>query len=223
MSLKDVCILICIIFLVLVGCSSPKSSHRTVNDHTYVDLKLPSGTLWSTCNIGANNPWEIGNHFLWGETKPIEEKKSSGYLWGQRGNYIKYGEVDNKMILDKEDDAASVLWGGKWRMPTNEELEELKKYCLCLTVRNYKRTGVGGQIFISKRNGKKIFLPVDGLFGNYWTASLYQSNQSDCVHYHHFVSKIHFERGEARTYPIQFTCRFREVRCLIRPVMSKDK
>ncbi|MBP5421103.1 MAG: hypothetical protein J6Y78_01545 [Paludibacteraceae bacterium] len=217
-------IVIQIVLLSWVACLG--HAQDTKQEHTYVDLKLPSGTLWATCNIGANNPWEIGNHFLWGETVPIEEKDSSGYLWGQKGNYIKYGEVDNKMILDKEDDAASVLWGGKWRMPTNEELEELKKYCFCLTVRNYKRTGVGGQIFISKRNGKKIFLPVDGLFGNYWTASLYQSyqsNQSDCVHYHHFVSKIHFERGEARTYPIQFTCRFREVRCLIRPVMSKDK
>ena len=221
MSLKDVCILICIIFLALVGCSSHKSSHRTVNDHMYVDLKLPSGTLWSTCNLGANNPWEIGDHFLWGETKPKSEKDTSGYLWGQRGNYIKYGVVDNKMILDKEDDAASVLWGGKWRMPTSEELEELKKYCFCLTVRNYKRTGIGGQIFISKRNGKKIFLPVDGIFGRYWTACLCQLDGR--VHHHYFIYKPRYKRGETHSFGVQSECRFREARCLIRPVMSKDE
>ena len=125
------------------------------------------------------------------------------------------------MILDKEDDAASVLWGGKWRMPTSEELEELKKYCFCLTVRNYKRTGIGGQIFISKRNGKKIFLPVDGIFGRYWTSCLCQLDGR--VHHHYFIYKPRYKRGETHSFGVQSECRFREARCLIRPVMSKDE
>ena len=156
-----------------------RAAIKTHNGHEYVDLGLPSGTLWATCNIGASKPEEFGNYFAWGETTGYDEgkrifddehykfriKKKS--LFGSKWIYTKYcdnknnGEVDNKLSLDKEDDAAYVQWGKGWRMPTTAQFEELinKDYT---TQERISKSGVKGLLITSKKNGNSIFLPEAG-------------------------------------------------------------
>ena len=142
--------------------------------HEYVDLVLPSGTLWATCNIGANSPEEYGDHFAWGETTGYNDGKTvfswNTYKWckGSSETLIKYctkseygnnGFTDGKTVLDLEDDAARANWGGDWRMPTLAEIEELMNN----TTREWTTlNGVNGYKFSSKSNGNSIFLPAAG-------------------------------------------------------------
>ena len=104
------------------------------DDHEYVDLGLPSGTLWATCNIGANAPEEYDDYFAWGETKPKDYYSEDNYKWYRSDSvssgYTKYntdrlrgynGFIDNKTELDLEDDAAYVNWGPSWRTPTTNQ------------------------------------------------------------------------------------------------------
>ncbi len=157
------------------------------NGHEYVDLGL--SVYWATCNVGANAPEEDGDHFAWGETVSKEEYSWSTYRWDSKDMLTKYcttsnaGTVDNKTILDPEDDVAHVKWGGSWRMPTEEELKELCIKCtLTWTTQNdkegYKVTGP---------NGNSIFLPAAGYYydtttnydvARYWSSSLSRTNNS---------------------------------------------
>lgn len=90
------------------------------NGHAYVDLGLPSGLKWTTCNVGVDSPEEYGDYFAWGETTPKTTCDWGTYKWcnGSETTMIKYctdsdyGTVDNKTILDPEDDAATVNMGG---------------------------------------------------------------------------------------------------------------
>ena len=106
-------------------------SGRIADGHEYVDLGL--SVKWATCNVGANNPWEAGDYFAWGETEPKTEYSWATYKWsyGTTRTLTKYcfnserGIVDNKETLELDDDAAYVNWGVKWRITTVEEWEEL--------------------------------------------------------------------------------------------------
>ena len=100
-------------------------------NHEYVDLGLPSGTLWATMNVGANSPEDYGDYFAWGETAPKSVYDWSTYKWcrGLVNTITKYcnsggynGFVDNKTELDPEDDAATANWGAEWRMPSFEQM-----------------------------------------------------------------------------------------------------
>ena len=155
--------------------------------HDYVDLGLPSGTLWATCNIGADSPEDYGDYFAWGETEPKEVYSWTNYKWcnGTYNTLTKYchnsgyganGFVDNKKELDPEDDAAYVNWGPSWRMPTVAQLQELLENC---TWRWTTRNGVDGQL-AKGPNGKTLFLPAanyyydsslseEGSIGVYWS------------------------------------------------------
>ena len=136
----------------------------TTETHAYVDLGL--SVKWATCNIGASSPEEYGDYFAWGETAPKDVYVWSTYKWcnGSQNTLTKYctnkeyGAVDNKITLELEDDAAHVNWGGEWRMPTKEELEELHKKC---TWTPTKINGVSGRE-ITGPNGNKLFLPYSG-------------------------------------------------------------
>ena len=158
------------------------------NGYGYVDLGLPSGILWATCNVGADSPEGYGNFYAWGETQPKSDYTTANYKWcsGDLSSLTKYctdsyyGIVDNKTILDKEDDAAHVNLGGNWRMPTREERDELYKNC---TWKKTKYKGINGYVVISKINGNMLFIPASGCFGNsiyfnegeyanYWTSSV---------------------------------------------------
>ncbi len=158
----------------------------TENGHDYVDLGLC--VKWATCNVGAKYPEANGNYFAWGETSP----KTTTYVWGTykwcEGSYDTltkyctnslYSTVDNKTQLDLSDDAAHANWGGSWRMPTEEEMIELKKKCTWTWTTHNE---FNGYIVKSKINGRSIFLPAagkrhanqsgEGDFGYYWSSSL---------------------------------------------------
>lgn len=163
------------------------------DNHEWVDLCLPSGTLWATHNVGASTPEDYGDYFAWGETAPKDNYVWSTYKWcnGSYTTMTKYctdssygynGFVDNKTELDPEDDAAYVNWGPSWRMPTTEQQRELYEKCTSVwTTQN----GVSGRLFTGP-NGNSLFLPAAGYrcyeslsgvgsYGNYWSRSLYSS------------------------------------------------
>ena len=177
---------------------------NTVNGHEWVDLGLPSGLKWATCNVGASSPDEYGDYFAWGETSPKSEYKWDNYLFRLSGNsgsnvtFSKYntegshGTTDNKKRLDLMDDAASATWGGSWRMPTTAEQEELRTECIW-TWTTLK--GKNGYKVTSKTNGNSIFLPAAGerdgvklygnhTFGRYWSASLDSSNEAYSINFY---------------------------------------
>ena len=154
-----------------------------INGHEWVDLGLPSGTLWATCNVDANAPEEYGDYFAWGETQMKEEYIWESYLYG--GDVItKYYSDDGLTELLPEDDAATVNWDGLWQLPSKEQLEELfsNEYS---TIESVAQKGVNGFLITSKSNGKSLFLPTAGEYwkmgysaqndGWYWSRSLCQS------------------------------------------------
>lgn len=141
-----------------------------------VDLGL--SVKWATCNLGASSPEQSGGFYAWGETKPktsfgsmegykwsYPEKSSYGdviYLRSKYNSSSNLGKVDNKTKLDIEDDAAHVKLGGKWRMPTRKECQELIDKCTWTLT---SRGGVDGFEVKSKANGNSIFLPFTGFYG----------------------------------------------------------
>ena len=107
------------------------------NGHDYTDLGLPSGTLWATCNVGANVPENYGDFFAWGEVSAKSSYSWSNYKYcnGDFNSLTKYcsmssfgdnGFTDNLKVLEPSDDAATANWGQDWRMPTVEEMRELR-------------------------------------------------------------------------------------------------
>ena len=162
-----------------------------VDNHEYVDLGLPSGTLWATCNVGANAPEDYGDYFAWGETSPKEVYTWETYKWcnGSMYDLTKYntdshwGFVDNKTEIEPEDDAATVNWGPWWRTPTTEQQKELMEECTWI------RTTVNGVHGFKVRgsNGNSLFMPAAGYrdndqlidagtIGDWWSRSCYTSN-----------------------------------------------
>ncbi len=151
----------------------------------YVDLGL--SVKWATCNIGAIKPKEYGYRFAWGEVKPNENcywhtyKHSIGSYdnltkYCTDSNYGNNGFIDNKNVLDSEDDAATIIWGSSWRMPTVAELRELRFRCKWVWTTQY---GIGGYKVIGP-NGNSIFLPAkpyDGCY--YWSSSLETEDSSN--------------------------------------------
>ena len=157
----------------------------------FVDLGLPSGTLWATCNIGANTPDDYGDLFAWGETKSDTELGKFNYAWstyqlcnGSASTLTKYNTVDGKTVLEAVDDAATAIWGSNWQTPSKEQFEELLNSSYTTTVWT-TYNGVFGRLFISNVNSKSIFLPAAGTFiylkkyydgGYYHTRTLKASN-----------------------------------------------
>ncbi len=163
----------------------------------YVDLGLPSGTFWATCNVGANSPEESGNFYSWGEIATKSNYAWSTYTYGtsSTGKLSKYNSTDSLVVLEEVDDVARANWGIPGRMPTKDELDELVKNCTWTwTTRN----GVNGYTVTSKYPGNtnSIFLPAGGTYTNspqnvgvnarYWSSSLYRT---DLPHhaYHLFI------------------------------------
>ncbi len=172
--------------------------------HEYVDLGLPSGTLWATCNVGATSPEDYGYFFAWGETTPKTFYDWSNYQYCNGGyvnngvfipyltkycnnsNYGYNGFTDNLSTLLLVDDAATVNWGSDWRMPTKEECQELFQNTTHIwTTQN----GVNGRLFTAS-NGNSLFLPAAGIRtgnnftqagskGFYWSSSLYNLYEDD--------------------------------------------
>ena len=165
------------------------------NGYGYVDLGLPSGIKWATCNVGANNIGDYGDYFAWGEVsaKSIYHWNYYIYCKGET-SYRAYnalakycnnsyngnnGFVDNLIKLQAKDDVATVIRGNDWHIPTKEDFEELKNMCIWeMTASGCKVTGP---------NGNSIFLPAAGIYcendlyivnslGAYWSCSLDTTN-----------------------------------------------
>ena len=153
-----------------------------VKEHEYVDLGLPSGTLWATTNIGATSPEEYGDYFAWGETKPKSDYSWETYKWcnGSETTLTKYctdseygdnGFTDGLTELQPEDDAATANWGSKWQMPSMEQFQELinSEYT---TAEWTTQNDVYGYKITSINNGNSIFLPAAGY---HYDSSLYNA------------------------------------------------
>ena len=134
-----------------------------------VDLGL--SVKWANFNVGAFHPTHCGDYFAWGETEPKETYSWATYKWcdGTDANITKYNKTDGLTILEPEDDAAQVHWGGKWRMPTKEEIEELIDNC---TWSESIQNGVKGYVVTSKHTGNSIFFPYSGYFNHDNSATL---------------------------------------------------
>ena len=153
---------------------------NTHNGHEFVDLGLPSGTLWATCNIGATSPELAGLYFAFGETTGYSaEQVKKGERSFDSASYTAPSVSEN---LNLEQDAAHVNLGGKWRMPTKAEYQELIDNCDAVWTDDYNGTGVAGKVFTSKVNGNSVFFPaagycdhscvfIVGSYGDYWSAS----------------------------------------------------
>lgn len=146
------------------------------NGFDYVDLGLPSGTLWATCNVGASKPSDFGLYFQWGDTKGytkeqvgIEEEQKAftwaDYKYSIKGTsqfFTKYKKKDE--TLELEDDAANVHMGGNWHMPTPTQIQELIDNT---TSEWIEQDGVNGRLFASKKDvSKSIFIPAAGYAWN---------------------------------------------------------
>ena len=195
------------------------------NGHDAVDLGLPSGIKWATCNVGATKPEEYGGYFAWGETEEKEDYSLQTYIWcnGSYDSLTKYctdsyrGTVDNKTVLEPEDDVAHVKWGGGWRMPTKTEFEELLNKCdWAWTTQN----GVNGCMVTSRTNGNSIFLPAAGLrsgvtggdmgeTGLYWSSWL---DSRECLGPY----DLNFTKNKQ-----EFTSHYRYIGLPVRPVCGE--
>lgn len=152
-----------------------------LNKPMAVDLGLPSGTKWASCNVGATKPEEYGGYYAWGETKEKDSFTEESYAYCNGSFYSSISFLDiGSDISGTQYDVAHVKWGGKWRMPTKEECMELMDYCKDeWTTYN----GVNGRKFTSKINDNSIFLPAagdrwdggrlkDGEEGYYWSSTV---------------------------------------------------
>ena len=191
MKLTKLFVVMMAVATVFFGCNKEHNVEAVGYDHECVDLGLPSGTLWATCNIGAKNPWETGDYFAWGETeaKDVYDWKRYKYSSFIDGEYklTKYctdpdcgvnGFTDNLTVLETIDDAVSANWGDGWRMPTREEYDELYRNTSFEWV---TINGMSGRR-LTGSNGNSIFLPATGFYlddmvictglGLYWSSTL---------------------------------------------------
>ena len=148
-----------------------------INGHEYVDLGLPSGLKWATCNVGASSPSDYGSYFAWGETFTKGEYTESNCRTYDRT----FGDISGNVGYD----AARANWGGSWRMPTKTEYEELLNNCQWTFItmgdhNGYKVIGPNGNyIFLPAagyRNG--AILDNSGSYGSYWSSSPYDTKSS---------------------------------------------
>ncbi|MBR3064700.1 MAG: hypothetical protein IKG90_03500, partial [Bacteroidales bacterium] len=164
-----------------------------INGHAYVDMG--DGLKWATCNIGAENPWDYGDYYAWGETATKESYAWTNYIFAKdpsdySSGVKKYSEEDSYKTLFPEDDAATSLWKDPWRMPTKGEWAALRDATLYTWEwkTNYNGSGKNGMLVTRKEGtgpcaGNSIFLPAAGrwfesqwLYGGsqgfYWSSSL---------------------------------------------------
>ena len=149
-----------------------------------IDLGLPSGTMWASCNVGATNPEDYGGYFAWGETEEKEYYDNNSYKYYRYGSFLDIGSD----ISGTEYDVAHMEWGGDWHMPSRDDFIELRQNC---TSEWMTLNGVNGCKYTSKVNGNSIFLPAagtrqngsisnEGKEGHYWssTQNPYDSDQA---------------------------------------------
>lgn len=177
--------------------TSVKNKSLNANGHEYVDLCLPSGTLWAKCNVGAEKESDFGGYYQWGGTEdftntcktcnwPTHPYGTNASSLTKYNTMANFGTVDNKTELELSDDVAHQIMGGDWHMPSVLHINEL----LSNTTSEWTTVdGVNGQRFTSKFNGQSIFIPAAGWRDgrtlyyvgdncNLWSRSLYQTYPS---------------------------------------------
>jgi serine/threonine protein kinase len=214
---------------VLIGAPIPSSIQVSVertngfsNGYEWIDLGLPSGRKWATCNIGANHPHDYGNMFAWGEIEKKSIYEWTNYVDAVDGNCNTFnvffnGGGLNKIDQSSEADAAHIIWQGSWHLPSCDDFEELRKFC------NWQwttRNNVNGYLVTSKVNSNSIFLPAAGwhrhvslgfrtTYGHYWTSDLStKDNTSQTAPILYFHSKL-----------VEISGLYRYIGCSIRPVI----
>ena len=170
-------------------------SAGTLAGHDWVDLGLPRGTKWATCNVGATTPEDYGNYYAWGETTTKTSYNES--------NSVTYGQQISDFSGNAQYDAARANWGSTWRMPTKAEMEELLNNCTWTwTTQN----GVGYRV--TGPNGNSIFLPAAGCrhgssgysgYGSYWSSTPSESD-TDRARYLDFDGGYHRVNWINRSY-----------------------
>ena len=170
-----------------------------------VDLGL--SVKWANVNMGAKKSTDFGDYYAWGETKPKDYYSWDSYIWS-RGNspmLTKYSVGDRKSQLTLADDAAHANWGGKWRMPTEAECEELANPDNCIwewTTNN----GINGYKVTSKKTGNSIFLPITGfrfygktqfraIYGYYWTSTVFTGNPKNAIRLEFNLDEVKVDYG----------------------------
>lgn len=175
------------------------------NGHEYVDLGLPSGTLWATMNVGASSETDYGNYYQYG--------KGAAQYAATSGD-SNYGGTEDP--LDSSVDTASQVWGGSWHMPTRAQMQELTANTTYQWVTNYKGSGINGGTFTAT-NGAVLFLPAAGYWydgsqffvgnrGYYWGSS---PNGSSSAYLFNFY--VDSKRGDSY---------FRKYGYSVRPVIT---
>ena len=208
------------LIVAFVGCSKEENNntnggteHSTSDD--WVDLGLPSGLLWASCNVGASAPEDYGDYFSWGESQNKSVYDWSTYAYGTFNQLTKYcnnaywglnGFTDTLTTLVPADDAATVRLGDGVRTPTKEEWEELLDNT---TVEWTTLNGVNGRMFTAT-NGHTLFLPAAGTrynsvlsrtdsLGLYWSSSLFTDYAGNAWNFY-FTSDTQYMCNEYYRY-----------------------
>ncbi len=194
-----------------------------INNKGVVDLGLPSGTLWATCNLGAEKETDFGLFYQWGDTKGYNPDEGhdfnwNDYKWGASSNLTKYNSTDGKLVLDNEDDPVFVATNGKFKLPTKEQLQEL----IDCTIHEWiSIDGVNGMKFTNKNDETKyIFIPAAGdcyggsrygvgSWGDVWSASRNESNT-------YSAWSMYFDAGD-----VYMRSSYRCNGCSVRGVLNK--
>ena len=210
-------LLLSVVIVFAVGCTKSDDSNNgsnnnggnnggevngiNFNGHAYVDLGLPSGTLWATCNIGATTPDGYGYYYAWGETqiKDVYNWTTYKYCNGSFDQLTKYCDkanfgyndyTDNLTILESNDDAASFHWGGDWHIPNRAQWQELFENTNSVFT---NQNGVDGLLFTASNNCY-LFLPAAGVryeselsnhnkYGHYWSNSIDTSSPDNACYF----------------------------------------
>ena len=171
----------------------------TLNGYDWVDLGLPSGLKWATCNVGASNPKGYGNYYAWGETTTKSDYSSS--------TSTTYGKDMSDIGGNASYDVARKEWGSSWRLPKEKEFQELLDNC---TWEWTTQSGVNGYKVTGKVNGASIFLPAagdrsgtspygTGSRGHYWSSTPFGYDMK-CAYYLYFNSGNHSTDWCIRSY-----------------------
>jgi hypothetical protein len=182
---------------------NPSSPVPPTPSHDYVEI---GGVKWATMNVGANSVTDTGLYFQWGDISGYtasqvgsgEGQKYFGwadYKYSNNGgsgatDMTKYNSTDGKTVLEASDDAATVNWGGSWRMPTDADFKALSAATTSAWTTNYQGSGVAGIQFTDKTDSSKtLFFPAAGYYlhgspyyagsrGYYWSSLLYTDGMS---------------------------------------------
>lgn len=183
-----------------VTCSNGEATQIVASKYEFVDLGLPSGTMWATTNLGATKPEEIGLYFAWGEIEGVKTPTEfdlllNNYKWydAKTEQYSKYNSTDGLSTLELEDDCAYQT-NDKMRMPTVDECQELLDNVSRVFVTNYNESGINGAVLTSTINGNSIFIPASMSNGEdsvIWSKSLNNDSTAYCLNIDLYAGLTH--------------------------------